>query len=45
MHFNLNRSLENPDVDAEGCMAVENNSILSVELNSNYTLQPSINEI
>ena len=45
MHFNLNRSLEHPDVDAESCMAVENNSLLSVDLNSDCTLQHSINEI
>ena len=45
VHFNLNRSLEHPDVDAESCMAVENNSLLSVELNSNCILQHSINEI
>ena len=45
VHFNLNRSLEHPDVDAESCMAIENNSLLSVELNSNYTLQHYINEI
>ena len=34
VHFNLNRSLEHPDVDVESCMVVENNSLLSVELNS-----------
>ena len=45
VHFNLNRSLEHPDVEAEGCMAVENNSLLIVELNSNCILQHSINEI
>ena len=45
MHFNLNRSLEHPDVDAEICMVVENNSLLSIELNSDCTLQHSINEI
>ena len=45
VHFNLNRSLEHPDVDAESCMAVENNSLLSVELNSDSILQHSINEI
>ena len=45
VHFNLNRSLEHPDVDAESCMAIEKNSLLSVELNSNCTLQHSINEI
>ena len=45
VHFNINRSLEHPDVDAESCMAVENNSLLNVELNSNCILQLSINEI
>ena len=45
VHFNLNRSLEHPYVDAERYMAVENNSHLSVELNSDYILQHSINEI
>ena len=45
VHFNLNRSLEQPDVDAESCMAIENNSLLSVEFNYNCTLQHSINEI
>ena len=45
MHFNINSSLEHPDVDAESCMAVENNSLLNVELNSNCILQHSINEI
>ena len=45
VHFNLNRSLEHPDVDAESCMAVENNSLLSVELNFDCILQHSINEI
>ena len=45
MHFNLNRSLEHLDVDAESCMAVENNSLLSVEVNSDCILQHSINEI
>ena len=43
VHFNLNRSLEHPDVDAESCMAVKNNSLLSIELNSYCTLQHSIN--
>ena len=33
VHFNLNRSLEYPDVEAESCMAIGNNSLLSVELN------------
>ena len=45
VHFNFNRSLEHPDVDAESCMAVENNSLLNVELNSDCILQHSINAI
>ena len=45
VHFNLNRSLEHPGVDAESCMAVENSSLLNVELNSDCILQHSINEI
>ena len=45
VHFNLNRTLEHPDVDAESCMVVENNSLLNVELNSDCILQHSINEI
>ena len=45
MHFNLNRSLEHSDVDAENFMTVENTGLLSVELNYDCTLQHSINEI
>ena len=45
VHFNLNRSLEHPDVDAKSCTAVEKNNLLSVEFNSDCTLQHSINEI
>ena len=45
VHFNLNKSLEHPNVDAESCMAVENNSLLSVELNYDCILQHSINKI
>ena len=45
VHFNLNRSLEHPDVDSESSKAVENNSLLSVELNSDCIIQHSINEI
>ena len=45
MHFNINRSLEHPDVDAESCMAVGNNSLLNVELNFDCILQHYINEI
>ena len=45
IHFNLNKSLEQPDVDAKICMAVENSSPISVELNSDCNLHHSINEI
>ena len=45
VHFNINRSLEHPDVDVDSCMAVGNNSLLNVELNSDCILQHSINEI
>ena len=45
VHFNLNRSLEHPDVDAGSCMAVENTGLPNVELNFDCTLQHSINEI
>ena len=45
VHFNINRSLEHPYVDAESCMAVGNNRLLNVELNSDCILQYSINEI
>ena len=45
VHCNLNRSLEHSDVDVESCKAVENNSLLSVELNSDCICQHSINEI
>ena len=45
VHFNINRTLEHPDVNAESCMAVGNNSLLIDELNSDCILQHSINEI
>ena len=45
VHFNINRSLEHPNVEADSCMAVGNNSLLNVELNSDCILQHSINEI
>ena len=45
VHFNINRSLEHFDVDADSCMAVGNNSLLNVELNFDCILQHSINEI
>ena len=44
-HFNLNKGLEQPDVDAGSCMAMENSSHISVKLNSDCNLQHSINEI
>ena len=45
VHFNLNKSLEQPDVDEEICMAVENNSPISVELKFDCNLHHSIIEI
>ena len=45
MHFNINKSLEHPDVDAESCMDVGNKILLNFELNSDCILQHSINEI
>ena len=45
VHFNINRSLEHPDVHAESCKVVGNNSLLNVELNYDCILQHSINEI
>ena len=45
VHFNLNKSLEQPDVDKEICMVVENSSPISVELNYDCNLHHSINEI
>ena len=38
VHFNINRSLEHPNVEVDSCMAVGNNSILNVELNSDSIL-------
>ena len=43
--FNINRSLEHPNVEADSCMAVRNNSLLNDELNSDCIIQHSINEI
>ena len=45
VYFNINRSLEHPDVNVDCCMAVGNNSFLNDELNSDCILQHSINEI
>ena len=44
VQFNLNKSLTQPNVDAENCMAVDTIYPFSFELNSNYNLQHSINE-
>ena len=45
MHFNINRILEHPNVEADSSMAVRNNSLLNDELNSDCIIQHSINEI
>ena len=45
VHFNINRSLEHPNVEADSSMAVRNNSLLNDELNSDCIIQHSINEI
>ena len=45
MHFNINRILEHPNVEANSCMAVRNNSLLNDELNSDCIIQHFINEI
>ena len=45
VQFNINRSLEHPNVEADSCMAVRNNSLLNDELNSDCILQHSISEI
>ena len=45
VQFNINRSLEHPNLEADSCMAVRNNSLLNDELNSNCIIQHSINEI
>ena len=43
--FNINRSMEHPNVEADNCMSVRNNSLLNDELNSDCIIQHSINEI
>ena len=42
--FNLNKSLTQPDVDGENCVAVDSIYAFSFELNSDCNLQHSINE-
>ena len=44
MHFNLNKSLAQPDVDEENCMVVDNISPISLKINSDCNIQHSINE-
>ena len=43
--FNINRSLEHPNVESDSCMVVRNTSLLNDELNSDCIIQHSINEI
>ena len=44
VQFNLNKSLTQPDVDAENCMAVDSIYPFIFEQNSDCNLQHSINE-
>ena len=44
VHFNLHRSLTQPDVDEKICNAVDNSSPISFDLISDCNLQHSINE-
>ena len=44
VHFNLNKSLTQSDADEKNCMVVENFSPISLEMNSDCTIQHSINE-
>ena len=45
VQFNINRSLEHPNVGSDSCTAVRNTSLLNDELNSDCIIQHSINEI
>ena len=45
VQFNINRSLEHPNVGSDSCMAVRNTSLLNDELNFDCIIQHSINEI
>ena len=45
VQFNINKSMEHPNVEVDSCMAVRNNSLLNDELNSDCIIQHSINEI
>ena len=44
VHFNLNKSMIQSNVDEDNCMAVKNFSPVSLELNSDCNIQHSINE-
>ena len=44
VHFNLNKSLAQSDVDEENCMALDNISPIGLELNSDCNIQHSIIE-
>ena len=44
VHFNLNKSLTQPDVDAKNCNVVDNSSSISSDLIYDCILQHSINE-
>ena len=44
VYFNLNKSLTQPDVDAENCNAVDNSSSIRFDLISDCNLQHSINK-
>ena len=43
VHFNLDKSLTQSDVDAENCNAVDNSSPISLEMIFDCNLQHSIN--
>ena len=44
VHFNLDKSLTQSDVDAENCNVVDNSSPINFDLISDCNLQDSINE-
>ena len=45
VQFNINRSLEHPNVESDSCMVVRNTSLLNDELNYDCIIQHSITEI
>ena len=44
VQFNLDKGLTQSDVDAENCNVVDNNSLISFEMISDYNFHHSINE-